>query len=122
MRLSNLNQRFVRRVFDCRAWCHPAGAQSPSFTERGAIADLDRDVTATRIQFCPKRIGFVEWDRVLGLIMRSETVHRFTRREHATAHVALLTRMVSRSQYFLEGLLPIPHRLAIYLHNESSSV
>src|SRR4029453_12706015 len=92
---------------------HTAAAQCPAFAERRAIADLDGDTAATLIQFCPKRIGFVEWDRVLGLIMRSEHVHRFTRREHATTHVALLTRMVSGPKNFFEHLGPILHRLII---------
>ena len=56
----------------------PAGAQSPAFAECRAVADLDRDVTPIRIQFCPKRIGFVERDRLLAFVMRSEYVHRFT--------------------------------------------
>ena len=73
-------------------------------------------MAATRIQFCPKRIGFVERDRFLGLIMRSENVHRFTRREHATAHVALLTRMVPGPKNFFEHLGPILHRL--FIHHE----
>lgn len=40
------------------------------FAKRRAITDLDRDSAPTRIEFCPERIGFVEMDRVWGLIMR----------------------------------------------------
>ena len=95
-----------------------AGAQSPTFSECRAVADLDRDVAATRVQFCPKRIGFVERDRVLGFIMRSEHVHRFTCREHATAHIALFTRMVSGAKNFFEHLGPILHRLIIHVEDD----
>ena len=35
-----------------------------------------------------------------------------------TAHVALRTQMLPRSQYSLECLLPIPHRLAIHPYND----
>src|SRR5262249_33473032 len=101
----------------CRAGCQSAGVEGPTFTECGAIADLDRDPAATRIQFCPQRIGSVEGDRGLGLIMRSENVCRFTRREHATAHVALLTWMISGPKNFFEHLGPILHRLIIHLEN-----
>jgi hypothetical protein len=100
------------------ARCHPASAQGPTFAERRAVADLDRHAEATRIQFCPERIGLVERDRVLRVIVRSEHVHRFTGREYTTAHVALLTRMVSRPKNFLEHVSPILHRLIIDLHDD----
>src|SRR5207253_98607 len=37
---------------------------------------------------------------------------------HMAIHVALRAQMLPRSQYFLEGLPPIPHRLAIHLYND----
>jgi len=97
---------------------HSAAAEGPTFAERGAVADLHCDVAATRIQFCPKRIGFVKRDRVLGRIMRSEYIHRLTRREYTTAHVALLTRVVSRPKNFFEHLGPILYRPIIHLQND----
>jgi hypothetical protein len=100
------------------ARCRPAATQGPTFAERGAIADLDRDAAATRIQLCPKRIGFVERDRISSVIVRSENVCRFTRREYTIAHVALLTRMVSGPKNFFEHLGPILHRLIIHLHDD----
>src|SRR5207244_3307717 len=102
----------------CSARSRAAAAQGPAFAERGAIADLDRDAEAIRIQFCPERIGFVERNRILGVIMRSENVHRFTRRKYTTAHVAFLPRMVSGPKNFFEHLSPILHRLIIHLHND----
>jgi hypothetical protein len=47
-----------------------------------------------------------------------KTVLDSTRGEHIAPHVALRTQMLPRSQYFLEGLPPIPHRLAVYLYND----
>ena len=94
-----------------------AAAQDPAFAERRAITDLDRDAAATCIQFCPKWIGFVERDRIVRLIVRGENVRRFTRREHTTAHVALLTRMISGPENFFEHLGPILHGLIIHLHD-----
>src|SRR5262245_49983591 len=41
---------------DCRPGRHSPGVQSPAFAKRGAVADFDRDVAASRIQVCPKRI------------------------------------------------------------------
>ena len=97
---------------------HSAGVQTPAFAKCGAVADLDGDMAAPGIQFCPERIGFVERDWVLRLIMRREHADRFTRREYATSHVALLTRMVSGAKNFFEHLGPILHRLTIYLQND----
>src|SRR5215468_5528634 len=97
---------------DCRPGRHSPGVQCR------ALTDLDRDVPATSIQFCPERIGLVERDRLLGFIMGSEHARRFTRREHATAHVALLAWMVSGSENFFEHLGPIPYRLSIHLQND----
>src|SRR5262249_39321666 len=114
----NLRPSRAATGLGCRAGCQSAGSQSPAFTERGAIADLDRDAAATSIQFCPKRIGFIEWDRILGFVMRSEYVHRFTSREDATAHVALFARMVPRPKSSFEHVGPIFHRLIIHLQDD----
>src|SRR4030095_11615921 len=103
---------------DWRPGRHSPGVQSPAFAKRGAVADFDRDAATASIQFCPERIGFVEHDRILSLIMRSEHVHRLTRSKHAIAHVALLARMVSGSKNFFEHLGPIPYRLTIHLQND----
>src|SRR5437762_3977884 len=100
----------------CGAQYRPAAVQGPAFAERRAVADLDRYAAATRIQFCPKGVGFVERDWVLGVIMRSEHVHRFTRCEHTTAHVALLTRMVPGSENFFEHLGPVLHWLIVHFY------
>src|SRR5437867_791975 len=99
------------------AGCSSAAAQGPAFAERRAVADLDRDALAALVQFHPKRIGFVERDRIIRVIVRNENVHRFTRREHTTAHVALLTRMISRPKNFFEHLGPILRGLIIHLHD-----
>src|SRR5690242_55599 len=92
------------------AGCRSAAAQGPALAEGGAVADLDRDALTVLVQFHPERIGFIERDRIIRVIVRSENVHRFTCREHTTAHVALLTRMISRPKNFFEHLGPILHR------------
>jgi hypothetical protein len=91
----------------------PASAQSPAFAERGAITDLGRQASAVLIHLYPERVGFVVIERIIFGIVRSEDGPRFARGKHMTPHVALRTQMLPRSQYFLESLLPIPHRLAI---------
>lgn len=96
------------------ARCHPATAQGPAFAERGAIADLDRHASTVPIQLHPERIRFVEIERIIFGIARSEDGHRFTRGEDMTTHVALRTQMLPRSQYSLKRLLPIPDRLPIH--------
>src|SRR4051812_24929896 len=96
----------------------PAATDGPTFAERGAVADLDRDALATGIPFLPERIGFVEGDRLLRVIVRSENVRRLTRREYTTADVGLHPRMISGSENFLEHLCPILHRLIIHLHDD----
>jgi hypothetical protein len=101
-----------------RAGRQPASSQSPAFVERGAITDLSCHAEAVLIHLHPKRVRFVEIERIIFGIVRSEDGHRFTRGEHMATHVALRTQMLSRSQYFLEGLPPIPHRLAIHPYND----
>src|SRR4051812_6029572 len=96
----------------------PAATDDPTFAKRGAVADLDRDALATGIQFLPERIGSVERDRVLPVIVRSEHIQRLTRREYTTAHVGLRSGMISGSKNFLEHLGPILHRLIIHLHDD----
>ena len=49
--------------------------------------------------------------------MGSENVRGFTRREHTTAHVALLTRMISGPKNFFEHLGPILHGLIVHLQD-----
>src|SRR6266516_3233178 len=95
-----------------------AGAQCPAFAERGAITDLDHNPEAVFIHLHPERVRFVVIERTIFRIVRSEDGPRFTRGEHMTIHIALRTQMLPRSQYFLECLLPIPHRLAIYPYND----
>jgi hypothetical protein len=98
----------------------PASAQSPAFAERGAITDLGRQASAVLIHLYPERVGFVVIERIIFGIARREDGSRFTRGEHIATHVALRTQMLPRSQYFLECLSPIPHRLAIHLYNDMS--
>jgi hypothetical protein len=104
-------------AFGCRPGPHRAAAQSPAFPERGAVTDLDRYASAIFVHLDPERIRFVESDRIVRLIVRSENVRRFTRREHTTADVALRTRMISGPKNFFERLRPIPHRLIIHLQD-----
>src|SRR5689334_21649125 len=70
------------------------------------------------MQFLPEGIRFVESDRILRVIMRSKNVQRFTRREHAPAHVGFLTRMISRSKDFFEHLSRALYRLLMHLHHD----
>src|SRR5437660_1924049 len=100
------------------ARCHPATAQGPAFAERRAVADLDRHASTVLIQLHPERVRFVEIERIIFGIARSEDGHRFTRGEHMTTHVALRTQMLPRSQYSPECLLPIPDWLAIHPYND----
>jgi hypothetical protein len=95
-----------------------AAAQSPAFAQRGAVTDLDGDAGAIRVQFHPERVGFVEIERLICVIVRSEHVARFTSREHVTAHVGLLTLMVARSKNFLEHFVPILHWLIVHPDND----
>src|SRR5437764_15292293 len=89
-----------------------AGAQCPAFSERGAITDLDRHAEAFLIHLHPERVRFVEIERIIFGIARSEDSPRFARGEHIAIHVALRTKMLPRSQYFLHDLVPITHTLA----------
>jgi hypothetical protein len=114
---SRRRSRTTTRLGSC-AGRQPASAQSPAFAERGAIADLDRHAEAFLIHLHPEWIRFVEIERIIFGIVRSEDGSRFTRGEHMASHVALRTHMLPRSQYFLEGLPPIPHRLAIDPYND----
>ena len=100
------------------AWHQPASVQGPAFAEGRAVADLDRHASTVLIQLHPERVRFVEIERIIFGIAGSENVHRFTRGEHMTTHVALRTQMLPRSQYSPECLLPIPHRLAIHPYND----
>src|SRR5437899_3447358 len=81
-----------------RAVHQPASAQGPAFAERGAITDLGRQASAVLIHFDPEWIGFVKGDRVAVGIARSKHLHRFTRREHMIAYVALGIAMLPRSE------------------------
>ncbi len=94
-----------------------ARAQSPTFAERGAVANLGRHAEALLIHLHPERIRFVEIERIIFGIARSEDGPRFARSEHITTHVALRSQM-PRSQYFLDHLTPIPYRLAIHFYND----
>ena len=100
------------------AGCQPVSAQGPTFAERRAVADLDRHAEAVLIHLDPERVRFVEIERIIFGIARSEDGHRFTRGEHMTADVAFRKQMLPRSQYSPERLLPISDRLAIHLHND----
>ena len=44
----------------------------------GAVTDLDGDAGAIRVQFRPERVGFVEIERLICVVVRSEHVPRFT--------------------------------------------
>ena len=89
--------------------------EGPAFTECGAVTDLDRDTAPILGQFHPERIGFIEGERVVRVIMRSEYVQRFARRENMTVHVALFGRMKSGAKKFFQHFSPILHRLTIPL-------
>src|SRR5205085_3010717 len=89
-------------------------AQGPALLQCRAITNLDRDPFAVLVHLHPKRIGLVETEGLPLGIERGEDNHRFARREHTTAHVALGSVMFPRSEYSLERLPPIFHRLAIH--------
>jgi len=80
--------------------------EGPAFTECGAVTDLDRDTAPIPVQFHPERIGFIEDERVVRVIMRSEYVQRFGRRENMTVHVALFARMKSGAKKIFPALQP----------------
>src|SRR4030095_14464003 len=88
--------------------------EGPAFTECGAVTDLDRDTAPIPVQFHPERIGFIEDERVVRVIMRSEYVQRFARRENMTVHVALFARMKSGAKKFFQHFSPILHRLTTH--------
>ena len=88
--------------------------EGPAFTECGAVTDLDRDTAPILVQFHPQRIGFIEDERVARVIMRSEYVQRFARRENMTVHVALFARMKSGAKKFFQHFSPILHRLTTH--------
>src|SRR5438477_9105106 len=100
------------------AWRQPGSVQGPAFAERRGVADLDRHASTVLIHLHPERVRFVEIERIIFGIARSEDVHRFTCGEHMTTHVALRTQMLPRSQYSPKCLLPISHRLAIHPYND----
>jgi hypothetical protein len=101
----------------CGARRRTAGAQSPAFAERGAIADLDRDAEAVLIHLNPERVGSVVSDIVTVGILWGEHGSRFIRREHMAAHVALGIAMLFWAHQFVENLNPILHGLIIHLQD-----
>jgi hypothetical protein len=46
--------------------------EGPAFTKCRAVTDLDRDTAPILVQFHPERIGFIEDERLIRVIMRSE--------------------------------------------------
>src|SRR4030095_4913409 len=71
--------------------------------------------------FSSASFQFLRSDRIIFRIVRSEDGPRFACGKHMKTHVALGKQMLPRSEYFLECLLPSPHRLPIYHYNDMSN-
>ena len=96
----------------------PATAQGPAVAKRRAITDFDVDSFAVLVHLHVERVGPVVEDRIILRIARGEDGQRFTRREHASAHVALGITGFPGPDQFPECFNPVNHRLAINLHND----
>src|SRR5262249_48704318 len=78
------------------------------------VADLDSDSKAILVRLVEEWIASIVIDRLAIGPHRLKNGHRFTGREHMVTHVAFGRVMLARSHQFIEGLLPILHRLVVY--------